>query len=173
MVVHSRLPIQDCRFWPVAYNGLHGQSKLIYSVLTNWLLVNDLLAVAVASTSVLCSFNLVPKDTIRDVILTCDRRRTRVSLIYRTEPTTRNCKTEKLKIKTDMLRSKQSGESMWSVLKEKAWNEGVRGDGILLIISMNDVCPKLPLGQFFRAHTINCYGDKCIDSTYQRISAYQ
>jgi len=42
-----------------------------------------------------------------------------VSLIYRTEPTTKKCKTEKLK--TDMLRSssKQSGESVESVLKKK------------------------------------------------------
>jgi len=40
---------------------------------------------------------------------------TRISLIYRTEPTTKKWKTEKVKIKkTDMLRSinKQSGESM-------------------------------------------------------------
>jgi len=49
-------------------------------------------------------------DTIRDAILTCARKPTRVSLIYRTEPTTKKCKTEK----TDMLRSirKQSGESI-------------------------------------------------------------
>ena len=39
-------------------------------------------------------------DTIRDVILTCARKLTWVSLIYRTEPTTKKCKhteTEKLK----------------------------------------------------------------------------
>ena len=34
-------------------------------------------------------------DTIRDAILTCARKPTRVSLIYRTEPTTKKCKTEK------------------------------------------------------------------------------
>ena len=58
-------------------------------------------------------------DTIRDVSLTCARKPTRISLIYRKETTTKKCKTEKLK--TDMLRSnsKQSGESMWSVLKKK------------------------------------------------------
>ena len=39
----------------------------------------------------------------RDAILTCARKPTRVGLIYRTEPTTKNCKTEKLKVKTDML----------------------------------------------------------------------
>jgi len=36
-------------------------------------------------------------DTIRDAILTCARKPTRVSLIYRTEPTTRKCKTKKTK----------------------------------------------------------------------------
>jgi len=38
-------------------------------------------------------------DTIRDVILTCARKPTRVSLIYPTETTTKKCKTEKLKSK--------------------------------------------------------------------------
>ena len=62
-------------------------------------------------------------DTIRDAILTCARKLTRVSLIYRTETTTKNVenrKTEKFK-KTDMLRSigKQSRESVESVLKKK------------------------------------------------------
>jgi len=70
--------------------------------------------------------------------------------------TTKKWKTEKkLKSKkTNMLRcnSKQSGESGQSVLKKKrkatvericgkgrfrAWNERLRGDGILLIMSMN------------------------------------
>ena len=36
-------------------------------------------------------------DTTRDAILTCARKPTWVSLIYRTEPTTKKCKTEKLK----------------------------------------------------------------------------
>jgi len=41
---------------------------------------------------------------IRDAILTCARKPTRISLIYRTETTTKNCKTEKLKSKlADML----------------------------------------------------------------------
>ena len=35
--------------------------------------------------------------TIRDAILPCARKPTRVSLIYRTEPTTKKCKTEELK----------------------------------------------------------------------------
>jgi len=54
--------------------------------------------------------------TIRDAILTCARKPTRVSLIYRTEPTTKKCKNRRKnkKYKTDMPRnnSKQSGESM-------------------------------------------------------------
>ena len=51
----------------------------------------------------------------RDAILTCAQKPTRVSLIYRTEPTTKKCKNKKTKSrKTDMLRnnSKQSGEFM-------------------------------------------------------------
>jgi len=36
-----------------------------------------------------------PCDTTRDAILTCARKLTRVSLICRTETTTKNCKTEK------------------------------------------------------------------------------
>ena len=48
-------------------------------------------------------FSPVPQrtiyDTIRDAILTCARNPTWVSLIYRTETTTKNGKTEKLKSK--------------------------------------------------------------------------
>ena len=36
-------------------------------------------------------------DTIRGAILTCARKPTRVSLIYRTEPTTKKCKNRKTK----------------------------------------------------------------------------
>ena len=51
---------------------------------------------------------------------TCAQKPTGVGLIYRTKPTTKKWKTEKVK-KTDMLRnsSKQSGESMQSVPKKK------------------------------------------------------
>jgi len=57
--------------------------------------------------SLICSFSLlfyvftfllrvlIRYDTIRDVILTCARKPTRVSLIYRTETTTKKCITEK------------------------------------------------------------------------------
>jgi len=44
-------------------------------------------------------------DAIRDAILTCARKPTRVGLIYRTETTTKNCKTEKLKCKSRYVRS--------------------------------------------------------------------
>jgi len=44
-------------------------------------------------------------DTIRDAILTCARKPTRIGLIYRTETTTKNCKTEKLKSKCRYVRS--------------------------------------------------------------------
>ena len=43
-------------------------------------------------------------DTILDAILTCARKPTWIGLIYRTETTTKNCKTEKLKVKADMLK---------------------------------------------------------------------
>ena len=41
-------------------------------------------------------------DTIRDAILTCARKPTLVGLIYRTETTTKICKTEKLKSKNSL-----------------------------------------------------------------------
>ena len=43
-------------------------------------------------------------DTIRDAILTCARKPTWIGLIYRTETTTKNCKTEKLKSKSRYVR---------------------------------------------------------------------
>ena len=42
-----------------------------------------------------CLFPVVKYDTMRDAILTCARKPTWVSLIYRTKPTTKNVKTEK------------------------------------------------------------------------------
>jgi len=42
---------------------------------------------------------LTSLDTIQYAILTCARKPTCVSLIYRTETTTKNCKTERLKSK--------------------------------------------------------------------------
>jgi len=46
-------------------------------------------------------------DTIRDAILTCARERTWVGLIYRTEPTTKKRKTEKLKSKNKHAQKQQ------------------------------------------------------------------
>ena len=43
-------------------------------------------------------------DTIRDAVLTCARKPTRVSFIYRTETTTKNIEKQKnQKVQTDML----------------------------------------------------------------------
>ena len=71
----------------------------------------------------------IGNDTIRDAILTCAQKLTKVSLIYHTEPTTKKWKTEKLKSKkTDMLRSigKQFGESVESCSPEEE-KEGYGG----------------------------------------------
>ena len=54
-------------------------------------------------------------DTIRDAILTCARKPTRVSLIYRTESTTKKCKTEKLSVP----RKKKKGCSGEDLQKRK------------------------------------------------------
>jgi len=64
--------------------------------------------------------------TMRDAILTCAQKLTRVSLIYRTEPTTEKWKIEKLK--TDMLKSigKQPGKLVESVLEKKRKAEVTR-----------------------------------------------
>jgi len=60
-------------------------------------------------------------DTIRDAILTCARKPTRVSLIYRTETTTKSCKTQKLKSKSRYVRnnSKSLGNHVVSSEEEK------------------------------------------------------
>ena len=60
-------------------------------------------------------------DTIRDAILTCARKPTWVGLIYRKETTTKNCKTEKLKIKSRYVRSnsKSMGNHVLSSEEEK------------------------------------------------------
>ena len=48
-------------------------------------------------------YDTIRYDTIRDAISTCAQKPTRVSLIYRTEPTTKSVKTEKnLKVKNQI-----------------------------------------------------------------------
>ena len=58
-------------------------------------------------------------DTIRDVILTCARKPTWIGLIYRTETTTKNCKTEKLKSKSRYVRSNSKSLGNHVVRSEK------------------------------------------------------
>ena len=60
-------------------------------------------------------------DTIRDAILTCARKPTRVGLTYRTETTTKNCETEKLNSKSRYVRSnsKSLGNHVVSSEEEK------------------------------------------------------
>ena len=65
-----------CWFWSIF-------NMLIYGV--NY-------AVALTTNAMLTAY-----DTIRDAILTCARKPTWVSLIYRTEPTTKKCKNKKNK----------------------------------------------------------------------------
>ena len=90
-----------------------------------WYLSTDQVPVQVPSTTTLQTTSPIRYDTIRYEmlfsILTCARKPTWVGLIYRTETTTKNCKTEKLKSKIRYVRSnsrpKKSGEScsqFWS-----------------------------------------------------------
>jgi len=68
-------------------------------------------------------------DTIRDAILTCARKPTRVSLIYRTETTTKNCKTEKLKSKNRYARS--NSKSLWNhVARPEGEKRGCSGNDL-------------------------------------------
>jgi len=58
---------------------------------------------------------VIRNDTIRDAILTCNQKLTRVSLIYRTEPTTKKWKKAEKKLK-----SKRNGCA-------KKYRQSVRG----------------------------------------------
>jgi len=58
------------------------------------MLSNHLLIRMQISSYKLC-LHMIRSDTIRDAILTCARKPTWVGLIYRTEKTTKNCKTKK------------------------------------------------------------------------------
>ena len=99
----------------------------------------------------------LPYDTIRDAILTCARKPTWVSLIYRTEPTTKKCKNRKeLKSKkTDTLRSnsrtlnspgihvvspeEERKATVGRICRKEGFKAGMKewvGDGIPIILSM-------------------------------------
>ena len=99
-------------------------------------------------------------DTIRDVILTCARKPTWVSLIYRTEPTTKRCKTEKLKTKKRINSDvsvnslgicsqsrRTKGRLQWVVFAEKGrFKPGIKewgGDRILVTANHALICPIL------------------------------
>ena len=58
-------------------------------------------------------------DTIRDAILTCAQKPTWIGLIYRTETTTKNCKTQKLKSKSRYVRSNSKSLGNHVVHSEK------------------------------------------------------
>jgi len=66
-------------------------------------------------------------DTIRDAILTCARKPTWIGLIYRTETTTKNCKTEKLKSKSRYVRSNSKSLGNHAVRSEKKKKKGCSG----------------------------------------------
>jgi len=115
-------------------------------------------------------------DTIRDAILTCARKPTWVSLIYRTEPTTTKCKTEKLKSKKRIC-SKVAVNSLGNPCSQSwRWKRRLRrevfaekegfkpgakewwGDGILIIIRMTvgSSAPKIPI--YFEAPSLVLFG---------------
>ena len=75
-------------------------------------------------------YDTIRYDTIRDAILTCDRKLTsRVNLIYRTETTTKKRKTEKLKSKKwicSQVTVKVGGIRVFSPEEEK---ESLRWEG--------------------------------------------
>jgi len=80
--------------------------------------------------------------TIRDAILTCARKPTRVGLIYSTETTTKKCKTEKLKsnsryvrsnsksLGNDVVSSEEEKERLqWKGFAEKGFKSGMKESG--------------------------------------------
>jgi len=95
-------------------------------------------------------------DTIRDAILTCARKPTRVGLIYRTEPTTKKCKTEKLKSRIRYVRSnskslgnhvvsseEEKERLQWKGFAEKGFKSGMKeivGDEKLITVTNKRNC---------------------------------
>ena len=69
-------------------------------------------------------------DTIRDAILTCARKPTGVSLIYRTEPTTKKCKNRKTKSRKQIcseITVNSPGNPCSEYLRRR--NEGLKWEG--------------------------------------------
>jgi len=66
----------------------------------------------------------LPVHTIRDAILTCAQKPTRVSLIYHTEPTTEKWNTEKLKSKKKRICSEVSVNSPGNHVEKRLQWEG-------------------------------------------------
>jgi len=71
-------------------------------------------------SSLLLRYDTILYDTIRDAILTCARNPTWVSLIYRTESTTKKCKTEKLKSKKNRICSEVKW-TVWGIHAIQSW----------------------------------------------------
>ena len=89
--------------------------------------------------------DMIRYDTLQDAVLTCARKPIWVSSIYHTEPTTKKCKTEKLKSKKRIWSEvtvnnlgnlcnqswRRKGRLQWERFAGKgrfyAWNERVRG----------------------------------------------
>ena len=69
-------------------------------------------------------------DAIRDAILTCARKPTWIGLIYRSETTTKNCKTEKLKSKSRYVRSNSKSLGNHVVRSEKKKKKGCCGKNL-------------------------------------------
>jgi len=82
----DRISVRRTTYDDVAQNG---------SLSVNVLLNADLLSRQVLPPRIIII--TIRYDTIRDAVVTCARKPTWVSLIYRTEPTTKKCKNRKTK----------------------------------------------------------------------------
>ena len=96
---------------------------------------------------------VVDVHTIRDAILTCARKPTWACLIYRTETTTKKCKTEK--VQTDMLRSNSMVNHVVSPEEEKKrlrWAGFAEKEGFKPVVKgwVGDEVPVLPIGLLTR-----------------------
>ena len=90
----------------------------------------DLFRLQPVSAAVTPPVCLQPYDTIRDAILTCARKPTWVSLIYRTEPTTKKCKNRKTKSRKQIcseITVNSPGNPCSEYLRRR--NEGLQWEG--------------------------------------------